>query len=143
VCGLPKKGVSNKDLEAYFTQFGPVYECSIVYDYQDNLRYFQQIEELDEQIKVMELELRLGGGDMDDLKSLKEDKQAVVKLINNMKISPQILSAYIHFEYMKDKNEMLNHFSDRYLFDTGLHSCGRTICCCIPPTDSKTLFQGQ
>lgn len=80
---------------------------------------------------------------MDDLKGLKEDKQAVVKKVNNTKISPEILSAYVHFEYMKDKNQMLNHFSERYFFEGGLHSCGRTICCCIPSTDEKTLFQGQ
>lgn len=39
--GLPKKGVKNEELEQFFQVFGPVYECSIVYDYRDKLKYFQ------------------------------------------------------------------------------------------------------
>ncbi len=48
MCGFPKKGVTNEELEQFFSNFGPVYECSLVYDYRDQLKYFQEIDELDE-----------------------------------------------------------------------------------------------
>lgn len=74
VGGLPKKGVKNEELEQFFQTFGPVYECSIVYDYRDKLKYFQEIDEIDQEIKEEELEIKMGGGDLEELKTLKETK---------------------------------------------------------------------
>lgn len=49
--GLPPHGVTNRDLEMFFGNFGPVYECSIVYNYKDKLRFFYDVDEIDEKIK--------------------------------------------------------------------------------------------
>lgn len=143
MCGLPIKGVTNDELEEFFTNFGPVYECSLVWDYRDKLKYFAEIDEIDEEIKECELENKLGGGDLDDLKKLKETKAELVKNINMMKISPHVMSAYVHFEYEKSRNDLLNYYSDHWMFDTCIHSCVGAICgCCVNQPGPQYLFRG-
>lgn len=121
-----------------------MYECSLVYDYRDKLKYFQEVDELDEEIKECELEIRLGGGDLDDLESLKKNKHELVEDINKMRISPHVLSAYVHFEYVKGKEDLLKYYSDHYMFDRGLHNCWKAICsCCISDPEPRYLFRGE
>jgi hypothetical protein len=50
-------------LERFFSVFGPVYEVSLVRRYKNKLSYFEELEELDEEIKEEELEIILGSGD--------------------------------------------------------------------------------
>lgn len=120
-----------------------MYECSLVWDYRDKLKYFQEIDEIDEEIKEAELEIRLGGGDLDDLKKLRENKAELVKNINMMKISPHIMSAYVHFEFEKSKNDLLNFYSDHWKFDSCMHSCvSGMCCCCVKDLSPQYLFRG-
>ena len=59
--GLPEGYVDQRDLEQFFTTFGPVYEVSVVRNYQNKLPFFEDLDELEEEIKEEELELSLGG----------------------------------------------------------------------------------
>ena len=59
--GLPEGYVDQRDLEQFFTAFGPVYEVSVVRNYQNKLPFFEDLDELEEEIKEEELELSLGG----------------------------------------------------------------------------------
>jgi cell division protein FtsL len=56
----------------FFSKFGPIYECSIVYNYKDKLRFFHDVDEIDQKIKEEELEINLGSGSLNDLKKLKK-----------------------------------------------------------------------
>lgn len=61
-----------------------------------------------------------------------------------MKISPHILSAFVHFEYEKSKTDMLNYYSDHWMFDSCSHDCVLGACnCCMEQPEEKYLFQGQ
>ena len=97
--GLPTKGVSNRDLEAFFSKFGPVYECSLVYNYKDKLRFFQDVDEIDQKIKEEELEITIGSGSMSSLQKLKNEKEELSNKIHSTKISPRILFAFVHFQF--------------------------------------------
>lgn len=44
--GLPSHGITNKDLEIFFANFGPVHEASLVYNYKDQLRFFYDFVEI-------------------------------------------------------------------------------------------------
>lgn len=81
---------------------------------------------------------------MEDLEKLKKDKHELVDEINKLKISPHIRSAYVHFEYIKGKEDLLQYYSDHYMFDRGLHSCWKAMCgCCINDPERKYLFRGE
>lgn len=49
-----------------------MYESSIVYNYKDKLRFFYDVDEIDEKIKEEELELALGSGSEKTLRKLKK-----------------------------------------------------------------------
>lgn len=68
----------------------------------------------------------------------------LVKNINMMKVSPHIMSAYVHFEFEKSKNDLLNYYSDHWMFDSCTHSCVSTLCgCCVKSPGPQYLFRGE
>lgn len=61
-----------------------------------------------------------------------------------MKISPHIMSAYVHFEFEKSKNDLLNYYSDHWMFNSCVHSCVSAICgCCVKQPGPQYLFRGE
>ena len=44
---LPEEYIHEEDLQRLFTAFGPVYEVSVVRNYEDNLAYFHEMDELE------------------------------------------------------------------------------------------------
>ena len=61
IANLSEEYIYEEDLQRFFTAFGPVYEVSVVRNYEDNLAYFYEMDELEEEIKEEELELVMGG----------------------------------------------------------------------------------
>jgi hypothetical protein len=59
--GLPEGYVREDDLVKFFTSYGPVYEVSLARNYDNKLSYFEEIDELQEEIKELELEMVLEG----------------------------------------------------------------------------------
>lgn len=47
--------VKEEELEELFSAFGPVYEVSLAREYSGNLKYFEELDELEEEIKEEEL----------------------------------------------------------------------------------------
>jgi hypothetical protein len=41
----------------------------------------------------------LGGGDKENLRYLKKEKEKLSKYINNLQIFPKTISAFVHFQY--------------------------------------------
>lgn len=90
------------------------------------------------------MEIILGSGDQENLRGLKKEKDQLNKYINTLRIKPSVTSAYIHYQYEKSKVEMLTYFNKHYLFNTNLHGCARSICCCcVDDPEPKYLFKGQ
>ena len=56
-----------------------MYEVSLVRRYKNKLTYFQELDELEEEIKEEELEVILGGGDKSYVEALKKDKAKLTK----------------------------------------------------------------
>lgn len=78
------------------------------------------------------------------MEGLKKQKHELVEQINNMKIAPHILSAYVHFEYVKGKEDLLKYYSDHFMFNRGLHECSRAMCsCCIPELGKRYVFREE
>lgn len=46
--GLPEEYIHEDDLQRFFSAFGPVYEVSVVRNYEDKLPYFHELDELEE-----------------------------------------------------------------------------------------------
>ena len=111
-----------------------MYEVSLVRRYKNKLTYFQELDELEEEIKEEELEVILGGGDKYHVEALKKDKAKLNKEISKMQIYPKTISTYIHFEYEKSKVDCLTYFNDHYLFNNCSHGCMRGCCCCCVKT---------
>ncbi len=99
--GLPEDYVDQRDLERFFSAFGPVFEVSVVRNYENRLSYFQELDELEEEIKEEELELSLGGDDSNrkQIAKKKEEKASLEKELNDMHINPSTVSAFVHFQF--------------------------------------------
>ena len=52
--------VQEKELKQIFQQFGPIYEVSLVLEHKNQLKYFEELDELEEKIRTGELESTLG-----------------------------------------------------------------------------------
>ena len=86
----------------------------------------------------------LGGGDKENLRYLKKEKEKLAKYINNLQIFPKTISAFVHFQYEKSKQDCLTYFNDHYLFDTCGHNCARSCCCCcVNEPDQKYMLDGE
>jgi hypothetical protein len=131
-------------LTRFFSSFGPVYEVSLVRRYKNKLSYFEELDELEEELKEEELEVILGGGDKENVASIKKEKEKLQRYINTLQIHPKTISVYVHFQYEKSKVDCLTYFNDHYLFNTCSHGYMRSCCCCCvdEPTD-KYLFNGE
>lgn len=118
---------------------------SLARQYDGKLKYFEELDELEEEVKEEELEIILGSGDQESLRSLKHEKDELNKYINTLRIQPSVTSAFIHYQFEKSKIEMLTYFNDHYLFhNRKSHSVMRSICCCcIDDPEPKYLFQGH
>lgn len=119
------------------TYFGPVHEVSQVRRFNDKLGYFEELEALQESIKEEELEIKLEGGTKGRLKELEKDLHTYEKGLKGLRIRPEVLSAYVHFEYEKSKHDCLQFFNNHYLFESWSHGCVRNCCCCCIDKPSR------
>lgn len=47
--------IKEDDLEYFFASFGPIYEVSLVREFENKLSYFEDLDNLEEEIKEEEL----------------------------------------------------------------------------------------
>ena len=67
--------------------------------HKNKLSYFEELDELEEQIREEELEIVLGSGDKGDLNALKKEKEKLNRYINSLQIYPKTISVFVHFQY--------------------------------------------
>ena len=76
-----------------------MYEVSLVRRHKNKLSYFEELDELEEQIREEELEIVLGSGDKGDLNALKKEKEKLNRYIDSLQIYPKTISVFVHFQY--------------------------------------------
>lgn len=55
IVGMEESHFNESELKSFFSAFGPVYEVSLVRRYKNKLEYFEDLDELEEEIKEEEL----------------------------------------------------------------------------------------
>lgn len=76
---------------------------------------------------------------------MRKEKDELSKYVNTLRIKPSVKSAYVHFQFEKSKVDMLQYYSDHYLFGhKNSHSFARAVCCCcIDDPEPKYLYKGK
>lgn len=97
--GVPRYGASAERIKQTMEVFGPVYEVCIVKDMKDKLGYFHQLDDLDQDIREYEIELRMSGKDSTRRKLLKltEKKAELLAEIEQLTFEPKARYCYVHF----------------------------------------------
>lgn len=87
----------------------------------------------------------MGSGNQETLKKLRKEKEELSKYINTLRIKPSVRSAFIHFQFEKSKVDMLDFYSNHYLFsESNSHALTRAICCCcVDDPAPKYLYKGK
>ena len=72
--GLDEGYVNEEELTRFMEVYGPVYEVSLARRHNNQLQYFEELDEIEERIREQELELKLSNGTLEEVEELIKEK---------------------------------------------------------------------